>query len=271
MKVWRLQGRQGQPREEMVAEEVPVGLIFNGQPQVVLMATPRDLDDLAVGHALSEGLIDDPEQLQSIETLQRPEGLLHHCAVRGLNAVEGARSEALAGSGCGLCGVQALQAIRRPPPLPQPFYWTARRIRAGMRALAAAQPLNQASGGLHAAAALLPGEPLRLLVREDVGRHNAVDKVIGALARAQWRAEAMLVTSRASFELVQKTAAAHIPLLAAVSAPTSAAVALAQDCQLSLLAFVRGQRMTRYAGPPADDELASAAATHDRCDSTEPS
>lgn len=253
MRALRIEGARGQAVDEPLAEECAIGLVCNGEPRVVLMATPRDLDDLAVGHALAEGWIASASQLQSVESLRREGGLLHHCLLRDA-ILPAARGELLASSGCGLCGAEALQtALRIPSQLPPPPPWRARRIRAGMRALQAAQALNRASGGLHGAAALLPGKPLRILAREDVGRHNAVDKVIGALARAELRAEAMLVSSRASFELVQKTARAGIPLLAAVSAPTSAAVALAGQCGLVLLAFVRGRRLTVYHGPaPAD-------------------
>lgn len=257
MRAIRIEGARGQAVEEPLAEECAIGLVCNGEPRVVLMATPRDLDDLAVGHALSEGWIDAAAQLESVESLRREGGLLHHCLLRDAT-LPAARGELLAGSSCGLCGAEALQeALRTPPSLPSPSPWRARHIRAGMRALHAAQALNRASGGLHAAGALLPGRPLRIVSREDVGRHNAVDKVIGALARAEQRADAMLVTSRASFELVQKTARAGIPLLAAVSAPTTAAVDLARQCGLILLAFVRGRRLTVYHGPPPS-ELAGA-------------
>lgn len=246
--------------DETLADETAIALLFNGEPFVVLMATAQDLPDLALGYALGEGLIDRVEQLEPVDLLRRDGGLVYHCLLAaecGERLLE-RRRQLFSASGCGLCGAESLtQALRQPAALSQRAQWEPERVHAAMQALVAAQTLNLNCGGLHAAAALLPDEPIELLVREDVGRHNAVDKVIGALARSNLRADAMLVTSRASHELVHKTASAGIPLLAAVSAPTSAAVELARTVGLTLLGFVRAGRLTIY----ADGQLGSSCPT----------
>ncbi len=233
--------------DETLADESAIALLFNGEPFVVLMATARDLPDLALGYALSEGLIERADQLTTVEWLQREGGLVYHCLLAAdcNERLRERRRQLFSASGCGLCGAETLtQALRLPERLQRKAQWSPERIHRAMRAMTEAQTMNHDCGGLHAAAALLADDTL--LLREDVGRHNAVDKVVGALASAQVQAEAMLVTSRASFELVHKTASAGIPLLAAVSAPTTAAVALAQQLGLTLLGFVRDGRMTAY-------------------------
>jgi formate dehydrogenase accessory protein FdhD len=235
--------------DEALADETAVALYFNGEPFVVLMATAQDLPDLALGYALGEGLVEHPGQLTTVDLLRREGGLVYHCllAAECSERLRERRRQLFSASGCGLCGAETLrQALRPPDRLRASAEWSPGRIEQAMKAMAAAQTLNLACGGLHAAAALLPGDPIALVLREDVGRHNAVDKVVGALARRKVRAEAMLVTSRASFELVHKTASAGIPLLAAVSAPTSAAIELARRVGLTLLGFVRDGRMTLY-------------------------
>ncbi len=242
--------------DETLADETAIALLFNGEPFVVLMATARDLPDLALGYALGEGLIDHFEQLTPVELLQRDGGLVYHCllAPECGERLRERRRQLFSASGCGLCGAETLtQALRLPQPLQRKAQWSPERIHRALQAMAEAQTLNHDCGGLHAAAALLDDE--ELLLREDVGRHNAVDKVVGALACQQLQAGAMLVTSRASFELVHKTASAGIPLLAAVSAPTSAAVDLARKLGLTLLGFVRDARMTVYSEPRAGAEL----------------
>lgn len=235
--------------EETLAEETPVALLFNGVPHVVMMCTPVDLEDFAFGFALSEGIVESSDELRVVELLQREQGLALHLAIPGprFEALEGRRRNLVGRSGCGLCGAEALESAVRPvrhvesgTPL------TRERLAIAFAQLAERQPLNRQCGALHAAAALVD---TGLQVREDVGRHNALDKVIGALARSGQRADALLVTSRASYELVHKCAQAGVAILAAVSAPTAFAVQLAEEAGLTLIGFARDARMTVYAHP----------------------
>jgi formate dehydrogenase accessory protein FdhD len=234
--------------EETLAEETPVALLFNGVPHVVMMCTPADLEDFALGFALSEGIVEQPAELQVIELLARERGLALHLAIPGarFDALERRRRNLVGRSGCGLCGAEALDdAIAPVRHVGADIGVAPRRLATAFAQLADRQPINRECGALHAAAALC-GDTLT--VREDVGRHNALDKAIGALARAGRCADALLVTSRASYELVHKAAQAGVGMLAAVSAPTSFAVRVAHEANLTLIGFAREGRMTIYAG-----------------------
>ncbi|MFO1219293.1 MAG: formate dehydrogenase accessory sulfurtransferase FdhD [Burkholderiaceae bacterium] len=237
---------------EHLAEEVPVALEFNGLSHAVMLATPTDLEDFALGFALTEGLIDHPGDLLDLEPETRADGIVLHLRVTArCEARLKDRRRSLAGrTGCGLCGTDRLDQVLHLPARPLP----ATRVRAAalqraVHALASGQPLKEATGATHAAAWCdARGEPQ--LVREDVGRHNALDKLVGALQRTRIDAGAGLVavTSRASLEMVQKTAAAGIAVLAARSAPTHLAVQIAQRVGLLLAGYVREGRATVYAG-----------------------
>ncbi|UXH79221.1 formate dehydrogenase accessory sulfurtransferase FdhD [Roseateles amylovorans] len=240
--------------EEWVAEEVPVALEYNGLSQAVMLATPLDLEDFALGFSLSEGLIATPADLLDIEIQTRPNGVALQLRVTArCELLLKERRRSMAGrTGCGLCGTDNLDQVFRPPAQPVPALPVDRSqlipvLSRAMRELAEAQPLQQRSGGIHAAAWCGPDGAVRL-VREDVGRHNALDKLIGALARAGTDTAAgfAAVTSRASFEMVQKAAGAGMPMLAAVSAPTHLAIRTAQACGLTLAGFVREGRATLY-------------------------
>jgi len=238
---------------DLVAEEVPVALVYHDVPHVVMLATPADLEDYGVGFTLSEGLVACTEEIRGIEVICG-EGVAD---VRMTVAWERftqllQRRRNLAGrTGCGLCGAEsAADAIRAPAPVPAGVTVMTAQLHAAIDELAARQPLNARTGSVHAAAWVLPREGIQL-VREDVGRHNALDKAIGALARAgaDFSAGYMLITSRASYEMVQKCATVGIPLLAALSAPTAFAVRLAQQTGLTLVAFARRDRHVVYAHP----------------------
>ena len=248
-----MDGRAGQFEE--VAEETPVALTLNGVSQAVMMATPSDLEDFAFGFALTEGWIDHRHQVLDVEI--QPQDA---CVVVDLATTaacehrQRARRRTMAGrTGCGLCGVESLQqmAVRGParaaaPSTPDDADPGA-MVRASM-AFQRHQHLQARCGGLHAAAWCgRDGEIL--LVREDVGRHNALDKLIGALLRqgAAPGAGFVLMSSRCSYELVQKASAAGIGALACVSAPTAHAVRTAAACGVSLWGFVREGRASRYA------------------------
>jgi len=244
--------------EEFVAEEVPVALEYNGLSHAVMLATPLDLEDFALGFSLTEGLLASPADLLDVEVRTRPNGVALQLRVTArCEALLKERRRSMAGrTGCGLCGTDNLDQVFRPPqrpvpPLPDALAADEALVAAlsrAMRELAAAQPLQQRTGGIHAAAWCGVDGALRW-VREDVGRHNALDKLIGAMARDGVDASQgfAAVTSRASFEMVQKAALAGMPMLAAVSAPTHLAIRTAQACGLRLAGFVRDGRATLYA------------------------
>lgn len=237
--------------EECVAVEIPVALTVNEISQAVMLATPADLEDFALGFALNEGWIGSRRDLLDVEVLARPDGL--ELALRVTAAREQqlkARRRLLAGrTGCGLCGLESLAQVGAVQPAPvQAPGLSAEAFDRALSALHAAQVMNAACGGLHAAAWCLADGSLQF-AREDIGRHNALDKLCGAMARRDIdpRAGFVLMSSRASFELVHKTAMAGVGLLACMSAPSSLAIDTAQRLGLQLWAFVREGRATRYA------------------------
>ncbi|MBY0399923.1 formate dehydrogenase accessory sulfurtransferase FdhD [Myxococcota bacterium] len=237
---------------ECVAQEVAVSFELEGVPHVVMLATPADLEDFALGFCLTEGLIDAPAELLRCEVRLREKGIvlaLSRAQERADRRDEPRRN--LTGrTGCGLCGTDDLGRVIRLPerPLPGTRIEAAALTRA-MAALGGRQPLGLATGATHAAAYCDLEGGIRL-VREDVGRHNALDKLIGAVLRGGLDPSGgfVAVTSRASVEMVQKTALAGFAILAAVSAPTQLAVALAREVDLLLAGFVREDRATIYAG-----------------------
>ncbi|MBW8846036.1 MAG: formate dehydrogenase accessory sulfurtransferase FdhD [Burkholderiales bacterium] len=237
--------------DEAVAVEVPVALTVNGVSQAVMLATPADLDDFALGFSLSEGWFTSRRELLDVELDARPEGI--ELALTVTAACEQrlkARRRTLAGrTGCGLCGVDSLAQLGavQPAPVRVPTL-AADALDRALAALPSAQVLNARCGGLHGAAWCKPSGEL-MLAREDIGRHNALDKLAGALARRDVdpRDGFVLMSSRASYELVHKTAMAGAGLLACMSAPSSLAIATARELGLQLWAFVREGRATRYA------------------------
>lgn len=238
------------PAEE-VAVELPVALAINEVSQVVMLATPVDLEDFALGLALAEGWLLAPEELLDQEVQKAPQGLVVQMRVtaQAEQRVRQRRRTLAGRTGCGLCGVESLAALADLyVPTVTPLALAPGVLALGMQALQHAQPLNARCGGLHAAACMAADGSL-LLAREDVGRHNALDKVIGALARQGRNGAglAFIVSSRASVELVQKVARAGGGLLACVSAPSHLAIETAARAGLPLWAFVREGRATRYA------------------------
>lgn len=242
----------GTPVTECVPEEVPVAFEYNGISHAVMLATPADLEDFALGFSLTEGLIDAPADLIDVDVEHRPEGVVLHLRITArCEARLKDRRRNLAGrTGCGLCGTDSLEQVRRDPPRPLPeLHVTAAALRRALHDLSARQPLQRATGAMHAAAWCRADGAVQR-VREDVGRHNALDKLVGALARDGVAAGTGLiaVTSRASVEMVQKTAAAGVAVLAAVSAPTQLAIEAAQRAGMLLAGFVRDDRATVYCG-----------------------
>ncbi|WP_186475916.1 formate dehydrogenase accessory sulfurtransferase FdhD [Variovorax atrisoli] len=246
--------RGGRPFDvqDWVAEEVPVALEYNGISHAVMLATPLDLEDFALGFSLGEGILDAAHELYAVEAEQSALGFTVHMQVSGAAFARlKQRRRSMAGrTGCGLCGTESLTQVSREIPVLRDdvaVRFERGAIARAMLQLPSQRTLQEATGAVHAAAwCSADGEVMWL--REDVGRHNALDKLVGALAANEVDASAgfIAVTSRASFEMVQKAAMAGAPLLAAVSAPTSFAVATAQRAGLTLVGFVRQQDLGVY-------------------------
>ncbi|MFN0315266.1 MAG: formate dehydrogenase accessory sulfurtransferase FdhD [Burkholderiales bacterium] len=238
-------------RDESVAEEIPVALIYNGLPHVVMMASPSDLEEFALGFSLSEGVLQDKSQMYSVVATPVSSGIeirMDIDLMRYLPLEEQRRN--LAGrTGCGLCGAETFeQAIRHPAPVGTGPRLSAHTINAAFASIAQYQTLNARTGAVHGAAwASEKGEVQ--CVREDVGRHNALDKMIGAMTHKGQRFDEgfALITSRASFEMVQKAASVGITVLAAISAPTALAIRLAQETGVTLIGFSRAGCFNIYA------------------------
>ncbi len=236
--------------QECVAEEVAVALEVNGIAHAVMLATPADLDDFALGFLLSEGIIDSRRDLLDVDSVPVASGIALRAEVvqRCVHRLK-ERRRALAGrTGCGLCGTESIDEAVRPirRDVAQVAIAAAVLARA-MQSLADGQVLQRATGATHAAAWMSLDGTLHT-IREDVGRHNALDKLIGAMARAGVDPASgfVAVTSRASYEMVHKTASAGVGLLAAISAPTGLAIRMATEAGLVLAGFARGGKATLY-------------------------
>ncbi|MDC8758358.1 formate dehydrogenase accessory sulfurtransferase FdhD [Janthinobacterium fluminis] len=245
-------GGAGLPTSDAVAEETPVALVYNGVAHAVMMATPLDLDDFGVGFSLSERIVDSAADIYDIDCVQTPGtvGIELRMTISGacfMRLKEKRRS--LAGNtGCGLCGLESLGALdTQLPPVTARAPVGKAALMAAFGALAPLQALNALTGAVHAAAWAGPDGAIAL-VREDVGRHNALDKLIGALARGGARRPGFaIMSSRASYELVQKAARADIGLLATISAPTALAVDMAERAGICLVGFARQHGCVVYA------------------------
>jgi len=239
---------------DWIADEVAVALEYNGVAHAVMLATPLDLEDFALGFSLSEGILDSAAELYDVEPDQGPLGITLRLQVGSAAFARlKERRRSMAGrTGCGLCGTESLAHVARAlPALPDAPALPGRAIGRAMRELAALQALQRATGAVHAAAWCSHDGEVRLL-REDVGRHNALDKLVGGMTNTRLpdaTSGFIAVTSRASFEMVQKTASAGVPLLAAVSAPTSLAIRTADAVRLTLVGFARADDLVVYSHP----------------------
>jgi formate dehydrogenase accessory protein FdhD len=256
----RLTADRSESLDEIVAEERAVALVYNGISHAVMMATPCDLEDFARGFSLTERIVEKASEIYDIEVEDVQVGSggrgievrLQIAAQRMAGLQERRRS--LAGrTGCGLCGVDSLDAALRPVPAARVVGSVSRTaIERAMASLPGLQRINKLNGATHAAGWALADGTL-VAVREDVGRHNALDKLAGALAVSGGTGAAakaggfVVVTSRCSYEMVQKAAALGAVAIAAVSAPTSLAIETAEQAGLALVAFVREGRLTVYA------------------------
>jgi FdhD protein len=229
--------------ERAIPEETAVSFTYNRIAQAVMMATPADLEDFAVGFSLSEGLIASAGDIEELEIVPQDKGVeLRMTIVPGARDAFVARRRLHAGpAGCGLCGIESLdQAMRSPPPIASEWTTTVEQIAEALDSIAACQKLNHETHAIHAAGYWEPNGGL-IALREDVGRHNALDKLHGALVRKGVAAARgiLVMTSRVSVELVQKAAAMGAPLLVAVSAPTALALRMAEAAGLTLVGVAR--------------------------------
>jgi formate dehydrogenase accessory protein FdhD len=251
---YRLLRRDGssEAQAEPVAEEVPVAMVYNGLSHVVMMASPTDLEDFALGFSLTEGIVGSKSEFGGCEIARAGEGIEARIEISGraFFRLKEHRRALQGRTGCGLCGVESLdQALRDLPKLDSELRVGAQAIHRALDALPGLQGLNRITHALHAAAFCQPDGRI-VGVREDVGRHNAFDKLIGALARDGIDAGSgfAVITSRCSFEMAQKAISAGIPVLAAVSAPTHLAIKLAGNHDLTLLALARSDSMKLFTG-----------------------
>jgi FdhD protein len=236
--------------------EVPVALEFNGVSYAVMMATPADLEDFATGFAIAEGLATHAAQMIEVAPVEVDKGWIVRASIEGLGAEKlGERVRArVAESSCGLCGIENLEAVARPLPLVEPHTPIASdAIFRALGALRAHQTLGRATGAAHAAAHVMMDGTIAC-VREDVGRHNAMDKLVGALMRngVSLRHGFILSTARCSYEIVEKSVKAGATTLVTVSLPTSMAVERAQSAGLSLWALARDDSVLAVTGPAVE-------------------
>jgi FdhD protein len=248
---WRAEGVA--PSERAAPTETPVAITYDASTYAVMMATPLDLEDFAIGFSLSEGVIEAWSEAGEVEVVASELGLeARMWLAPERRARLASRRRHMAGpTGCGLCGIDSLaQAVRAPPVVGGDLTLTPEDLLAAMAAMAGAQALNGRTHGVHAAAFWRKEDGL-VALREDVGRHNALDKLAGALARGGegGATGAVLLTSRVSVEMVQKTAVIGVPILVAVSAPTTLAVRTAEAAGLTLCAVARADGFEVFTHP----------------------
>jgi FdhD protein len=250
----------------MVPEETPVAFSYAGTTHAVMMASPADFEDFALGFSLTEGVISSPEEIEAIEVEDHGAGIDIQIRLKdSANTRFEARRRRLAGPvGCGLCGIESIEEAMRSVDAVGASKLTldAGDIVRSVKLLSKVQPLHAETGAVHAAGFFLPAKGLMgeiVMVREDVGRHNALDKLAGALARTgiDGGSGAVVITSRVSVEMVQKTAAIGSPFIIAVSAPTALAIRTADEAGMTLVALVRGDEFDIFTHP---DRIVSGAA-----------
>ena len=251
----RLVWRDGSLSEgsRRVPEERAVALTYNGGTHAVMMATPQDLADFAIGFSLNEGIIDSPDDISSLDIITLDDGIELRMWLPAERAERmAARRRAIAGpTGCGLCGVDSLtEAVRPAATVSEGRSFAPREIMAALAAIEPLQKINHETRAVHAAAFWSPARGTAAL-REDVGRHNALDKLAGHLAQAQIEASEGIVvlTSRVSVEMVQKAASIGAPVMVAVSAPTALAIRMAEAAGITLIAVARNDGFEIFTHP----------------------
>jgi len=237
----------------VVAEEVPIALVYNGRPYVVVMGTPSDLEDLAVGFSRTEGVVNDSSLIERIEVVRASHGIELQIQIPAANAeqLEDRARALVSRTGCGLCGVETINDVLRvPAALSSHLAVSTEALWTAGSELSRQQTLNNETNTVHAAGWALSDGALQV-VREDVGRHNALDKVLGALARSRTNPADgfVVVTSRASYEMIQKAAVCGIELVAAISRPTGLAIRFAEAAEMTLVGLLRGRSANVYCHP----------------------
>ena len=237
----------------VVAEECPVALVYDGTTIAVLMATPTDLADLALGFSLTEGTIREAGEIEDLDIVPGSAGIELRIWLRpdSGRALKERHRRLVGPTGCGLCGIESLhEANRACSPVARAIRLSPEQIGLAVEKLAASQLLNHETRATHAAGFFVPGSET-MVVREDVGRHNALDKLAGALSAMNFpgRSGAVVLTSRVSVEMVQKTAAIGAGIIIAVSAPTALAIRTAEACGITLIGIARGRDFEVFSHP----------------------
>ncbi len=236
---------------DWLAQEVPIALVYNGISHVVMMATPNDLEAFARGFSLSEGIIEQPEEIFGMDVVPGCNGIEVQIELssRRFMALKEQRRAMAGRTGCGVCGVEQLDQIGKPlTPLPFTQHFDLANLDRALAQLRDYQPIGNLTGCTHAAAWMSPQGTLQGGC-EDVGRHVALDKLLGHRSQQPWQQGALLVSSRASYEMVQKSAMCGVEILFAVSAATQLAVDVAERCNLTLVGFSKPGRATVYSHP----------------------
>lgn len=253
VKNWRLGDNHSAGGSDHIAAEVPVAMTYNRHSHVVMMATPDDFEDFGLGFSITEGLIGRPDDLISVRAVPREGGieLAMTISEEWFDRLQTQRRNMTGRTGCGLCGAERIeQALRYPEPVGNSVQVNDQALQRAVTDMTAHQPLQSITGAAHAAAwCNLAGEIQEL--REDVGRHNALDKLIGRLVKQDFEADKgfVLVSSRASYEMVYKAASVGMELIMAVSAPTTLAVDFATRSGMTLVGFARPGRHNVYTFP----------------------
>jgi FdhD protein len=264
----RIVGRQvwhdgsGSEGTRLIPEETAIALTYNGGTYAVMMGTPRDLQDFAIGFSLSEGIVQSPEDIDSLDIVHLDDGIeLRMWLAPARAELVNQRRRHIAGpTGCGICGIDSIaEAVRPAAAVAKGRSFAPREIMTAMASIAPLQTINIETRAVHAAAFWTPARGI-VALREDVGRHNALDKLAGAIAREQVPASEgmVLLTSRVSVEMVQKTAAMGAPLMVAVSAPTALAVRMAEAAGITLAGIARADGFEIFTHP---ERIAIAART----------
>jgi FdhD protein len=259
-KVWR--DGSGSEGTRLIPEETAIALTYNGGTYAVMMGTPRDLQDFAIGFSLSEGIVQSPQDIHSLDIVDLDDGIeLRMWLAPARAELINQRRRHIAGpTGCGICGIDSIaEAVRPAAVVATGRHFTPREIMTAMASLSPLQTINTETRAVHAAAFWTPARGI-VALREDVGRHNALDKLAGAIAREQVPASEgmVLLTSRVSVEMVQKTAAMGAPLMVAVSAPTALAVRMAEAAGITLAGIARADGFEIFTHP---ERIAIAART----------
>jgi FdhD protein len=250
-KIWR-DGNVGEGTR-LIPEETAIALSYNGGTYAVMMGTPQNLQDFAVGFSLSEGIVRSPEEIVSLDIVELDDGIELRMWLASPQAerVNERRRHIAGPTGCGICGIESIaEAVRPAAIVAEGRVFSPHEIMAAMASMTVLQQINIQTRAVHAAAFWTPAHGL-VALREDVGRHNALDKLAGALAQARVSAREgiVLLTSRVSVEMVQKTATIGAPLMVAVSAPTALAVRTADAAGITLAAIARADGFEIFTHP----------------------